>query len=88
MLKKLKKIVVVLVLAFGASSWLTAAALADKLICITSETRRGEDTVNNCASSLYCVGKPEVKLAGYKINHSDKVFGGTISSGLGLSRLD
>ena len=43
---------------------------------------------NFLASSLFCVGKPEIKLTGDEIDHGDEIFGGTVSPGLGFGRLD
>ncbi len=38
----------VLILVFLGILWLTPSVFAKKLICISKETLRGEETVNNC----------------------------------------
>ena len=40
------------------------------------------------ASSLFSVGKLEIKLASDEVDHGDEIFSGTVSPGLGLGRLD
>ena len=38
----------VLILAFLCILWVAPGVLANKLICISKETLRGEETINNC----------------------------------------
>ena len=40
------------------------------------------------ASSLFGVGKLEIKLSSDEIDHGDEIFAGAIASGFGLGRLD